>query len=283
MMKTTTRSDYKSRIARVTDAIMREPTSMRTVEEWAALANFSPFHFHRIYRAMQGECVSDTIRRARLTRAALQLSTTDRRVIDIALEAGYESAQSFARAFRSFVAASPSEFRAGHRTVADFIAPIVIERKDEIMNVDIIEREPTRAHVLQHRGPIASIPESWANLWRWHVQAGLGGRSLYPIGVCFGDPETSGGFRYYAGLVFPDGVAASGEVETLDVPGGRYASYRHIGPYAGIGGAFQKLYGQWLPSSGYEPDDRPSLEVYRNTPYDTPPEALITDLLVPVK
>lgn len=282
-MKPTTISDYSKRIARVTDAIMRDPTAMRTVEEWAALANFSPFHFHRIYRAMRGESIAETIRRARLTRAALQLSTTELPVIDVALAAGYESAQSFARAFKSFVAESPSAFRAGRRSVADFIPPIVIERKDEFMKIDLVDREPTRAHVLKHQGPIGSIPETWASLWRWHVQAGLAGQAQYPIGVCFGDPETPGGFRYYAGLVFPEGVAASGEIETLDIPGGRYASYRHIGPYMGISGAFQQLYGQWLPSSGYEPDDRPSLEVYRNTPYDTPPEALVTDLLVPVK
>lgn len=284
-MKQTTRSDYAKRIARVTDTILRDPTSMRSLDEWAALANFSPFHFHRIYRGMQGECVSDTIRRARLTRAALALSTTDRRVVDIALEAGYESAQSFARAFKSFVAASPREFRLGQRAIPEFLSPtsVVTMRRDEVMTVDIIEQASLRAHVLEHHGPIASIPESWASLWRWHVQAGLMGQALYPIGICFGDPETPGSFRYYAGLVFPEGVGTSGDVVTLDVPGGRYASYRHVGPYSGISGAFQKLYGQWLPSSAYEPDDRPSLEIYRNNPYDTPPEALITDLLIPVK
>jgi AraC family transcriptional regulator len=83
--------------------------------------------------------------------------------------------------------------------------------------------------------------------------------------------------------VFPGGVTPPEGVEALEVPGGRYGSYRHVGPYSELNGAFQKLYGEWLPSSGYEPDDRPSLEVYRNSPYDTPPEGLITDLLIPLK
>lgn len=284
-MKPTTRSDYDKRIARVTDAIMRDPTSLRTLDDWAALANFSPYHFHRIYRALQGECVSDTIRRAKLTRAALQLTTTDRRIVDIALDAGYESAQAFARAFKSFASASPTDFRLAHRDLAEFPAPTptIVTRKNELMNVEIIDRAPLRAYALQHNGPVGSIPEVWEKLWRWVVQNGLVAKALHPVGVCFGDPETPSSFRYYAGLAFPEDVTPSGEVQPLDIPGGRYASYRHIGPYSGLNGAFQKLYGQWLPSSGYEPDDRPSLEIYRNTPYNTAPEALITDVLIPVK
>jgi len=284
-MKQTTRNDYAKRIARVTEAIFREPARARALEDWAALANFSPFHFHRIYRAMQGETLADTIRRARLTLAARALATSERSVTDIALEAGYENAQSFSRAFRGFVAVSPSAFRATHHAAADFSSPspVVVTRKDEAMNVEIIDLAPIRAHLLEHKGPVASIPETWASLWRWHMQAGLAGRALYPIGVCYGDPEADCGFRYFAGLVFPDGVAASGEVNVVDIPGGRGASYRHIGPYSGIGAAFQKLYGEWLPTSGHEPDDRPGLEIYRNTPYDAPPEGLITDLFVPVK
>lgn len=289
-MKLTSRADYARRIQRVTDAIGRDPARARSLEEWAALAHFSPFHFHRIYRAMQGETLGDTIRRARLTLAARALATSERSVVEIALEAGYENAQSFARAFRNFIAVSPSEFRATHAAAADFRfpSPVVVERKDEAMNVEImkveiIEQAPIRAHVLAHEGPVAAIPDSWSRLWRWHVEAGLAGRSLYPVGVCYGDPETEGGFRYYAGLVFPDGVEASGDIQILDIPGGRYASYRHVGPYIGIAGAFQKLYGEWLPSSGYEPDDRPAVEIYRNTPYDAAPEALVTDLLVPIR
>jgi AraC family transcriptional regulator len=284
-MKPSTRSDYEKRLARVVDAIMRDPTAMRSLEDWAALAHFSPFHFHRIYRAMRGESVGDTIRRARLTRAALALSTTERPIVDVALEAGYESAQSFARAFRSFAAASPSEFRSGHRELPGLLPPVptLTMRKEDAMTIDIVDQPPIRAHVLEHHGPIASIPECWERLWRWHAQAGLMGKALYPIGISYGDPETPGNFRYFSGIVFPDGVAASGEVETREIPGGRYATYRHIGPYAGINGAFQRLYGQWLPESGLEPDDRPALEIYRNTPYDTPQDKLVTDLLVPVR
>jgi AraC family transcriptional regulator len=151
------------------------------------------------------------------------------------------------------------------------------------MNVEIIERAAIRAHAVAHEGAVAAIPETWARLWRWHEQAGLAGSPLYPIGVCYDDPEAECGFRYYAGLVFPAGVEGAGGLRILDIPGGRYAFYRHVGPYSDIAGAFRNLYGAWLPSSGHESDDRPALEIYRNTPCDTPAERLATDLLVPVR
>lgn len=87
-------------------------------------------------------------------------------------------------------------------------------------------------------------------------------------------------FRYFAGLVFSKRVEDSGDIRILDIPGGRRASYWHVGPHSGISAAFQKLYGDWLPTSGYELDDRPELEIYRN---DAPPDGLIADLFVPVK
>ncbi|QGM44767.1 hypothetical protein H2LOC_003160 [Methylocystis heyeri] len=88
---------------------------------------------------------------------------------------------------------------------------------------------------------------------------------------------------YYAGVALREGAEPGEDVGILELEGGLYACSRLVGPYRGIGGAFQKLFGQWLPASGYEPDRRPALEIYRNNPYDTPEDELITDLLVAVK
>lgn len=64
-------------------------------------------------------------------------------------------------------------------------------------------------------------------------------------------------FRYFAGVVFERPVKAEDGVEMLEVPGGKYASYRLVGPYDGIRPAFHRRYGEWLPRSGNVPDDRP--------------------------
>jgi AraC family transcriptional regulator len=104
-----------------------------------------------------------------------------------------------------------------------------------------------------------------------------------PVGVCVDAPDAGGKVNYCAAAALAPGAKAPAGLEVVDVAGGRYAVYRHIGPYAGINAAFNRLLGEWPPSSGLELDGRPALELYRNSPLDTPANALITDLHLPVK
>lgn len=67
-MKSDTLRDYRRRIARVIEAINADPAAPHSTESLAAIAHFSPYHFHRLYRAMTGESVAVTVRRARRLR-----------------------------------------------------------------------------------------------------------------------------------------------------------------------------------------------------------------------
>ena len=64
---------------------------------------------------------------------------------------------------------------------------------------------------------------------------------------------------------------------------GRYAVYTHRGPHDGITAAYQRLFGSWLPASGEEVDDRPRMEICRNSPRDTAPADLLTDLCLSLR
>jgi len=285
-MKNRTRADYETRIARVVEAIENNPAAAHKLSDLAALANFSPFHFHRLYRAMRGESVAETARLARLRRAAFALSSSRRSVISIAQDAGYESAQSFSRAFKALLSVSPTQFRRGDKTFAHYVSgptPPFADRKDAAMKITMIDVEPMRAHGLRMRGPISDIPALWSRLWALLVEQGLAPQVVLPVGVCVDAPDEGGMVNYCAAAVLAPGAKKPAGLETVDVAGGRYAVYRHIGPYAGINAAFNRLLGEWLPSSGRELDDRPALELYRNSPIDTPANALITDLHLPVK
>ncbi|HWK43850.1 MAG TPA: hypothetical protein VNT30_03960 [Stellaceae bacterium] len=74
-MKNTTEAGYRKRIARVVAAIIADPTAPHTVEDLAAIAHFSPFHFHRLYRAPTGEGVAETVCHSVCSRRQLLLST----------------------------------------------------------------------------------------------------------------------------------------------------------------------------------------------------------------
>ena len=154
------------------------------------------------------------------------------------------------------------------------------------MQVEIVERSLIKAWTMRLRGAMTpeNFKDTYARLWQWQIDHGVAGRTKEAIGIFYGD--SAGGdsaFRYYAGVIWDEPLEADGGIELLEVPGGKYASYRLVGSYHGIPTAFQRLYGEWLPKSGFVPDDRPALEIYRNNPYDTPSNDLITDLLIPLR
>lgn len=81
----------------------------------------------------------------------------------------------------------------------------------------------------------------------------------------------------------PDPVLPDDELHWLDIAGGRYAVYRHVGPYTLIGESFDRLYGQWLPKSGVTLRSAPRLEIYLNDARSTPPDRLVTELALPIE
>ncbi|HTO78659.1 MAG TPA: GyrI-like domain-containing protein [Methylocystis sp.] len=151
------------------------------------------------------------------------------------------------------------------------------------MQVDIIEIAPMRLHTILHSGPVSDIPQAWRRLEEWLSARGLRDQVELVVGLCEEAPNDVGDIVYRAGVVLRGAVAASDEIEIVGAPGGRYAGYRHVGPYSEIADAFQRLYREWLPTSGFEPDNRPALDICRNDPRVTPEPELVTDLLLPIR
>ena len=102
---------YAQRFERVFAYVERHLDEPLSVERLSRVAHFSKFHFHRQFSQYAGIGVSAYVRLLRLRRASYQLVFSMKRVIDIALEAGFESPEAFARAFRQAFGQSPSQFR----------------------------------------------------------------------------------------------------------------------------------------------------------------------------
>ena len=277
-----TEQDYRARVARAVAAIVADPMADHRLEDLARLAHFSPFHFHRVYASVAGETVATTVRRVRLALATQLLEAGSQSITQVALAVGYESPQAFTRAFGQFTGQSPREFqRQMARAVLDVDAiPQAGNDGGTPPAVRIVERSAQRLHALRHQGSFATIPHTHRRL-RLHA----GTRVLSEHwGASFSAPEDTSGFRYYAAFASPDPWPEDGSgVESLDIPGGCYAVHRLAGPYARINAAVQSLYARWLPGSGYEPDDRPTLEHYLNSPRTVRQAELRTDLLIPIR
>src|SRR6476646_1937232 len=126
-MKSTSQSEYTKRIERVIAAVtqsLEQEQELPSTATLAAVANFSSFHFMRVYRALAGESLGATVQRLRLARAAHLLGASAAPISEIAGRVGFETPQAFARAFRQHFGIAPSEARTVNVTTATaMVAP----------------------------------------------------------------------------------------------------------------------------------------------------------------
>lgn len=253
--------------------------SEHRLEDLARIAHFSPFHFHRVYSGVTGETVAATIRRVRLALATQLLESRAGSITQVALDVGYESPQAFTRAFGQFTGQSPSAFQKQmHRTNQDEVHGCATECS-AAPSVQIVERPGQRVYALRHQGPFSTIPHTQRRL---HLLAGKMDVSDW-LGASFGDPDNRADFNYYACAASHESWIGEAEVKLLDIPAGRYALHCLSGPYTRINAAINALYTRWLPSSGYEPADGPTLERYLNSPRNAKPAQLRTEILIPIR
>lgn len=155
------------------------------------------------------------------------------------------------------------------------------------MEVAIRENVPARRMVaMRHTGPYWQIGPAFERLTRWLCDQGV--RQEGPgAAIYYDDPETTPEAALRSDACAPvsaDFATDDPNVRLLDLPGGRYAVYTHIGHYSGLGTAWGRLMGEWLPASGHAIDDtRPCFEIYLNDCTKVPAEELCTELYEPIR
>jgi len=114
------RAEYTARINRVIDYIEGHLDDELSLDSLAAVANFSRFHFHRVFGAMVGERLNRFIQRVRVERAASQLLMNPKKSItDIAFDCGFSGSAAFARLFKEFIKMTPSKWRKNGQSMLD--------------------------------------------------------------------------------------------------------------------------------------------------------------------
>mgnify|MGYP000456262417 FL=1 len=298
-MRKKTQLSYIARMVNVVNYIQQNLDNELTLEELAQQANFSSYHFHRIFSGMLGESVKELIRRLRLERAAVQLRTSTASILDIALAAGYESDMAFSRAFKSRSGVQPSKFRKSEQAsfpclsissvryvTNEHISSFDPFTDEELnMNVTIKQVNDTLVAYVSHQGPYKDCGHAWDTLCTALAPEGLLGGDAKMIGVSYDDPDVVAPdlLRYEACISVDEVFSTTDEIAFKAITGGRYAVTTHIGPYEKLNETYQKFLGQWLSQSEHESADRPCFEIYLNDPESTEPEELITDIYLPLK
>src|SRR5262245_32825920 len=179
---------YQQRLLRVQLFIQDNLDDDLSLERLAKIAHFSPYHFHRIFRALLGEGVHEYVRRLRLESAAQVLRSTGRNVVEVALGAGYGSHEAFSRAFRQRFGVSPSEYRNGVRGQEEEVTAMG-EAKEYPLRVEACPER--RVAFVRHVGPYGEVGPTFGRFMGWVGQRGLLGPGTMVLGICHDGPEVT--------------------------------------------------------------------------------------------
>lgn len=275
--------EYGARMDRVIAHVFDHLDDELDLARLAEVACLSPYHWHRIYHAMKGETIAATVRRLRLHRASGWLANTGLPIEDIAARSGFGSVEAFTRIFKATYGMPPAKYRreGSHRR----FDPTPENGNGPMHPVEIRTLPQMPAATMPHRGSYMEIDRAFGQLFGTLGARNLLGPGLRMIGIYYDDPASvpEAELRSRAAIVGPSHLPVEAPLEPAVIAGGDYAVLRYKGPYADMRGAYNWLYGTWLPQSGREPADAPCIEEYLNNPRDTPPAELLSEICLPLK
>ncbi|NQD36312.1 AraC family transcriptional regulator [Permianibacter sp. IMCC34836] len=309
------RAEYLARVNRVIDYVAAHLDGDLSLPTLAAVAHFSPFYFHRIFKAMTGETLSQFIARTRLARACFLLrNQPERSVTSIAYDCGFSSPATFARAFRQEFATTAGAWRLqadADRKIGKLLgkpgkAPMIrqlyrapasqplawrIEMQNgQTLNVTVETLVERNVAYIRHFGryhqDVELFERLFGRLLTWAAPRGLVNFPQSEALTVFGghpdstDPEQ---LRVDVCLTVPVGTAVGGAIGCRTLSGGQYAVVHIEAPLADCYAAWDVAFNEWLPASGFQPDDRDYFLNHRNDPKSHPRQWHIVDMCIPVK
>lgn len=270
-------------------------------EDVAQSVFMSSYNFHRTFSLMAGMTANEYIRNRRLSLAAQELQLTDISVINASLKYGYETPESFSKAFSRFHGCTPKQAQSIGVSLRMF-NPLVIKIKLEggiIMDYIITTKESQRFITIAKAFPNEiindesdnSISDFWGECYEKNLIEPLkklrpeGKRDLY--GLCSPQKTESRFFDYGIGVIIDNETDISNEEEFLKegytiwetVPT-EYVVFKCIGSSGdSIAETWNRFYNEFLPLSGYEQTELADYEIY----YEKSEDNLFCELWIPIK
>lgn len=308
------RREYLARIHRAQDYIEENLGEALVLETIAQAANFSPFHFHRLYTALTGETLYQFILRVRLERAASALySKPHEAVTTIAIDLGFSSSATFARAFKAAFGVSASEYRRAAlskqcKTLGKdgkesapggrYAAAVNSDSKpwSETMksvqpkSIEVKDLPAKHLAYVRHVGPYAGDAALFERLFNT-VFSWAGPRGLFLPGqsevitIYHDNPEITDQdkLRVSAGITVAPGTPVGGGVGLLEIPAGKYVCAQFEIDVSEFGAAWAAVCVDWLPQSGWQPGDGPCYECCLNDHRQHPQGKFIVEIRMSVK
>lgn len=304
--------EYRSRINRVMDYIdahLEQPLELKDI---AAIANFSPYHFHRIFTFLIGETPIDYIQRLRVEKATWKLQNEPSlSITEIAYNCGFGSVSLFSRTFKKYLGITPTQFRKTEKPVytqdgrlfskngqmlrknlkneTEFNPDLCqVELKHLYFmeaNIEIKEMPEMKAIYCRHIGAFHLIGQAYGKLAQWAIPRGLYTPNVTKTAtVTHDDPSVTdlNKIRQSACIIVNEDTKVEGEIGKMTIPGGKYV----VGHFELGMDEFQKAWNtmcHWFTESGYQQGDGCTYELYHNNYTTHLQKKHIVDICIPIK
>lgn len=287
--------DSLSNMNKAMEYIEKHLTEDIDYSEISKIAYCSEYHFKRMFSFLSAVGLSEYIRRRRLTLAALDLKDKSLRIIDVAVKYGYDSADSFSRAFHSMHGILPSEVRNSNiqlKAYPKMTFQLSIKGGCE-MNYRIVEKGPFKIVGFKKRVPISfngvnpEIAKMTELLTPEIIKKLKALSNVEPSGIISastnfseGRMEEKGELDHYIGVATSSDETA--EFDVLKVEDSTWAVFESIGPFPEtLQNVWGRIYSEWFPSSGYEAVPGP--EILWNESQDTKDSNYRSEIWIPVR
>ena len=301
--------EYTSRINRTFDYIESNLENPMTLEELAGVAHFSKYHFNRIFHAFVGETPFQFILRLRLERAAsLMLVNRNESITQIAFRCGFSDVAVFSKNFKISFGMSASQFRKEKLKLSNFDKPNsnLEQQKENTVpyfchksntvkwrtkmelnkSIEVKELPKMTVAYIRNMGPWNGDKQVYealrTKLFAWAGARGFLGAKDFKYLILYHDnPDVTNGDKLRMSLcvTVPPETKVDGEIGKMEIEAAKYAVARFELTGNDFQEAWQWLFGQWLPNSGYQPDDKPYYETYPKEPKSG---RFIVDFCIPV-
>ena len=291
---------YLQRLNIVINHIRENSTEDLSLSELAQVAGFSPFHFHRLFKSLTDETVSDMASRFRLERAASLLRASPRlSITDAAFECGFRSVSVFSRTFkkhygmnaRDWDRQSPLKNSKNGKASDDFprytlekLSEFAEQGRFEVHLRSLPAQRLAYIRVYDSYSRFSKVVNAYHKLMDWFYFHGGQIEKTTLYGMSQDDPEVTAMrlCRFDWCLSVPSDWQAEGEVSMQDFPACRVAAIHCVGDLRQEYEAVQFLFRYWLPTSRYQPANLPGMEIYRRHPAELGWETFDLDCAIPI-
>lgn len=304
MSNSQSKKEYLRRIHKVQDYIEANVCGSLSLDELAAIAGFSKYHFHRIFKGIVHESILQYSNRVKLERAAnFLIHRTDLTVTDIAYQFGFTDTAIFSRAFKNYYHLSPTNFRknckASNKNSPYNDSSMKITAKNEENKVhgkvSIETMDEMYVAYARHLGTYEDLKTVFGSLMQklFHnlVQRNLMEPGKAKVLTLYHDnPEITEDQHRRTSLciTIPQNAVETvqngdSDIEVMTIPAGRYAIGHFEIFQTEYAAAWDYMFGEWLPRSGFLPRGFPAFEVYLSAPDPDPRKKHLVDIYLPIE